>query len=295
MNNLKYSLFIFLGACSYGIVASVVKKGLAAGHTVYELIGSQYLIGFFLLILTIPFIKKIKIAFKQIAALLMTGTVLSLTGIFYGLSIDHLPASLAIVLLFQFTWIGILIEAVYEKKLPNRKKLISVLFLLVGTIFASNLLLNTGESIEVAGLIYGLLSALTYALFIFASGKAATSVPSIQRSIYITLGGLITLLFIVGPTIVAEGVHFSGLWKFSLAMALFGAIFPIVFFAIGTPKVEAGLATIVGSAELPAAIIAAMLIVGEKISSAQVFGIVLILIGISIPQLHFFTKAQSKI
>lgn len=60
MGNLKYSLFIFLGACSYGILASIVKLGLQAGYSVPELTGSQYLFGLLLLLLSFPFIKKQK-------------------------------------------------------------------------------------------------------------------------------------------------------------------------------------------------------------------------------------------
>ncbi|MEH7123250.1 DMT family transporter [Bacillus sp. JJ1532] len=295
MNNLKYSLFIFIGACSYGILASIVKTGLTAGHTVYELTGSQYLFGFLLLLITYPFIKRVKISFKQAGALMLTGTALSLTGIFYGLSLERVSASLAIVSLFQFTWIGILIEALYEKKMPSKNKILSVIFLIIGTVFASNLLSSSAQPLQIDGLVYGFLSAVTYALFIFASGKVATGVPTIQRSVFITLGGLIVLLFIAGPMLITNGVNLDGLWKYSLSMAFFGAIFPIVLFAIGTPKIDAGLATIVGSAELPAAIVAAMLILGEKITSAQTIGIALILIGISIPQLRFIRMSRNRL
>lgn len=295
MNNFKYSLFIFFGACSYGILSSIVKTGLTAGHTVYELTGSQYLFGFLLLLLTLPFIKRVKVSFKQAGALMLTGTTLGLTGIFYGLSIERVSASLAIVLLFQFTWIGILLESIYEKKIPSKNKIFSAIFLIIGTIFASNLITSSGQPIHVAGFVYGLLSAVTYAVFIFASGKVAVGVPSIQRSIFMTLGGLIVLSLIAGPMLMTNGIHLQGLWKYSLSMAIFGAIFPIVLFAIGTPKIDAGLATIVGSAELPAAIIAAMLILGEKISSSQTIGIALILVGISIPQLRFLKWSRNRL
>ena len=295
MKNIKYSIFIFIGACSYGILASIVKTGLIAGHSVYELTGSQYLFGFILLLLSSPFIKKVKVSFKQAGALMLTGIALSSTGIFYGLSLERVSASLAIVLLFQFTWIGILIDAIYERKIPSWNKVISVIFLIIGTIFASNLISSTGQPIPIDGVIYGLLSAVTYAIFIFASGKVATEVPSIQRSIFITLGGLLILIMIAGPMLMKNGVYLDGLWKYSLSMAFFGAIFPIVLFAIGTPKMDAGLATIVGSAELPAAIVAAMLILGEKVSSDQTIGIVLILIGISIPQLRFIKLSRNRL
>lgn len=294
MAHLKYSLFIFLGACSYGILASIVKLGLQAGHTVHELTGSQYLFGLLLLLLSFPFIKKTKITLKQTAALLITGASLSLTGILYGMSLDRNPASIAVVLLFQFTWIGILIEALYEKKRPSNAKIISAILLIIGTVFASNLLASSAHSIKADGLIYGLLSAVTFASFIFASGKAGKGIPGIQRSIFITLGGLLLVAAVSGPLLISGEIQLQGLWKFGLLTALFGAIFPIIFFAIGSPHIDSGLATIIGSAELPAAVAAAMLLLGERITEVQTFGIILILIGISIPQLSFKKVSKNR-
>ncbi|MDQ0270505.1 EamA family transporter [Cytobacillus purgationiresistens] len=294
MNNLKYSLYILIGACSYGILASIVKLGLGAGFAVHELTSSQYLFGLTLLILVLPFVKKVKISFKKIGALMLTGTALSLTGILYGLSLERNPASIAVVLLFQFTWIGILLESVYLKKMPSKMKVISALFLIIGTVFASNIVSGGIHSIALDGLIYGVLSAVTFALFIFFSGKVATDIPTIQRSVFISLGGLCILILIFGSRVADTGIDFGGIWPYGLMMAFFGVILPIVLFALGTPHIDSGLATIVGSAELPAAVLAAMLILGEQISQAQIIGIVIILIGICLPQFQLYKSQQNR-
>ncbi|MCM3180529.1 EamA family transporter [Cytobacillus horneckiae] len=295
MNNIKYSLYILIGACSYGVLASIVKLGLGAGFAVHELTSSQYLFGLILLIIALPFIKRTKITLKQIGALMLTGTALSMTGILYGLSLERNPASIAVVLLFQFTWIGIVFESIYLKKMPSRLKIISAILLIIGTVFASNIVLGGFEDIALNGLIYGFLSAITFALFIFFSGKVATHVPSIQRSVYITLGGLMILVSIFGTRVAATGIDFGGIWPYSLLLAFFGVILPIVLFSLGTPHIDSGLATIVGSAELPAAVIAAMIILGEQITQAQVIGIIIILLGICIPQFQMLKSHRKGI
>ncbi|BCB02417.1 hypothetical protein [Bacillus sp. KH172YL63] len=53
-----------------------------------------------------------------------------------------------------------------------------------------------------------------------------------------------------------------------------------------TPHLDSTLSTIIGAAELPAAILAAIWILGEQVASLQVVGIVFILVGICIPQFH---------
>lgn len=295
MQNIKYSLLLLLGASSYGILASIVKLAFSHGYDVHQVTGSQYLFGLIFLLCFFPFIKRVKVSFKSTIALILVGMSLSLTGILYGLSLKSNPASIAVVLLFQFTWIGVLMDAIYERTFPSRDKWLSILCLLGGTVLAGNLMPSNLASIEVAGFIFGLLSAVSFATFIFAGGKVAKGVPSIQRSIYMMFGGLLLIVCIFSPSFIYDGTITSGgLWKFAIMTCFFGAIFPIVFFAIAGPKVNSGIATIIGSAELPAAILAATIILGETITSQQVLGILLIVVGICVPQVGFILKTRKQ-
>ena len=182
----------------------------------------------------------------------------------------------------------ILIEAVDLKRMPSRKKLLSVFLLWIGTLLAAGIG-SKGfiwkDNFE--GIMYGLFSAITFAFFIFFSGKVAKGVPAIQRSTVISAVGLAFVLTIISPTFIMNGTLVSGLWKYGIMLGLFGLVIPVVFFAIGTPKIDSGSAMIAGAAELPAAIVAAMLILGEKITFVQALGIILIMIGMAIPQMYF--------
>jgi drug/metabolite transporter (DMT)-like permease len=296
MKQLHYSLFVLLGACSYGIHASIVKIGFAQGFTVTEVTGIQYLYGVLILFLAFLFSKKVKFNVKQLASLFGVGIFLSLTGIFYGMSLARVPASIAVVMLFQFTWIGLLIEAVYLKKIPSNKKLLSVVFLWAGTLLAGGIGSASGfrwsENIE--GILFGFLGSITFALFIFFSGKVAQGVPTLQRSLFIGIGGLLTVFICFQPSFLKEPVEIVNMAGFGLVVALFGMILPIVLFAIGTPHLDSSISTIVGAAELPAAIIAAVIILNESVSELQLVGILLILIGIIIPQIHFRAHRPKK-
>lgn len=285
MNQLRYSLFILAGACSYGVQASVVKLATNAGYQASQMTGSQYLFG--LLLLLIPFLltTRISLTFKQVAALLGLGVLLSLTGVFYATSIQDLSASIAIVLLFQFTWMGIFIESLYLKALPSGAKIISALLLWAGTFLAAGI---SSEGMDwtghTKGIASGFLAALTFALFLFFSGKAGKEVPAIQKSFIISAGGLLTAFLFVSPAFITDGTLTGGLWKYGVLVGLLGVLVPVILFALGTPHVEPGMATILGAAELPAAMIGAMFIVGEHLTFGQAAGITLILIGIAVPQ-----------
>ncbi len=297
MKSLHASVYILLGACSYGIHASLVKIGIAQNITISEITSSQYIIGILLLLLVLPFTKKKSMNRRQLFELLGIGVLVGLTGVFYGLSLAKIPASIAVVMLFQFTWIGLLIESVYLRSVPSRKKLVSVGFLWVGTFLAGSLVSSTGfqwsENIE--GIVYGFLGAITFALFLFFSGKVAKGIPTVQKSVLTILGGSVVVCGMLQPAFLSEPSRFVDIWEIGVIVSLFGSILPIVFFALGTPHLESSISTIIGAAELPAAIIAAMVLLHEDVSVLQSIGILLILIGIAIPQLTFrFQKPQKQ-
>ncbi|MBS4179245.1 EamA family transporter [Bacillus sp. FJAT-49731] len=289
MHQLKYLLFILVGASSYGISASMIKRTIGAGFSAQESMGGQYLFGFLMLAVIFLFTKKTKMTIKQSIELLLVGMVVSLTSIFYALCLRSVPASLAVVLLFQFTWIGILIEAIYLKKRPSRAKLIAILLLWIGTLLSGGIGSQSFEwSQNIEGIVFGLLSAISFAIFFFISGKVGAEIPAIQRSTVISAGGLLLVFFTITPLQIMHETVEHGLWEYGILQGIFGIILPVVFFALGTPKIDSGTATIAGAAELPAAIFAAMLILGESISIYQTVGIVIIIIGVAVPQINLF-------
>ncbi|MCR8643176.1 DMT family transporter [Paenibacillus sp. N1-5-1-14] len=285
MKNLQYSVLVFLGACSYGVLSTILKLGLAEGFTVSQILGGQYLFGWLILLVAMLLFSRVKVKLKQVGTLLLAGIPMSLTGVFYGVSVEQLPASLAVLLLFQFTWMGVVLEAIWERKMPSRGKLISIAVLIVGTLLAGGVLEQNSGQWTLMGVLCGLLAALTFAIYIFASGKVATNVPVFSRSFIMLTGALILLLIILTPTFLFDGSIVQGAWKFSLPQALMGSFIPVVFFAIGIPKIGPGLGAILGAAELPAAVIVSIVVLGEMVSVLQWVGIVLILLGIVVPQL----------
>jgi len=206
-NQAKYSLFVLIGACSYGIHASIVKLTFGAGHTIGEVTGSQYVFGLLMLLVVFAFSKKEKLTFKANLSLLGVGVFLSVTGIFYGLSLERVPASIAIVLLFQFTWIGIILDSIASKKKPSKEKLAAVILLWVGTLFAAGIGQANGFhwSASPAGIVYGFSASVTFALFIFFSGKVAKEAPTIQRSVMIAIGGISVVGILFRPTFIWDG------------------------------------------------------------------------------------------
>ncbi|QPA57100.1 EamA family transporter [Lysinibacillus sphaericus] len=285
MNKLKFSLVVLLGACSYGVLSSILKVGFSNGYTFPQLLGGQYVFGWFGLLILVLTFSRYKVSLKNIVSLLAVGTTMSLTSIFYGFSVKELPASIAIVLLFQFTWMGVLIEAIINKSFPSREKVLSIIILFVGTMLAGGVFEGLGQQLSLKGILFGLLAAITFSFYIFASGRVSTEVPIYSKSLLMTTSATLFVCIMFPPTYLMDGTLQAGLWKYALILGFFGVVIPVICFSIGIPKVGTGLGTILGAVELPTAVIASITLVHEVVSLLQWLGIVCILLGIFIPQM----------
>lgn len=292
---MRWMIAVFLGACSYGIVSTIAKFAYAAGFTAPELVGAQLLVAATLLWLITFAVKGQRPTKKEALLLLTSGIATGLTGLFYYQSLQYLDASIAIVMLFQFTWIGILIEAIIQRRVPSWDRLVAVALLGLGTVLAAGLADGSPKHLSTLGIILGLLSGLTYALMIITTGRVAPKVSSWTRSALIVTGATITAWIFFPPTFLLNGQLFHGLWKYGLLNGLFASFIPIALFSLGIPKIGPELATILGAAELPAAVFMSWLVLKEAVSPMQWAGVLVILAAIIFPELmQQRTKRQEQ-
>ncbi len=62
---------------------------------------------------------------------------------------------------------GVLIEAIANKTFPSREKLLSILILFIGTIFAGGIFDGIGQELSIKGITFGLLAAITFSNYIY--------------------------------------------------------------------------------------------------------------------------------
>ncbi|WP_028778037.1 EamA family transporter [Shimazuella kribbensis] len=280
MKTWQYGLIVFLGGCSYGVLSTFVKLAYSAGFSVTEVTGGQYLFGAILTWILYLFTKKQKLRLKQAAKLLLSGIPFGLTGVFYYQALQTLDASLAIIFLFQFVWIGTLLDWIIFKKKPTKGKVISIGMLILGSVLGAGLVAKSEVAVSFEGTVWGLLSALTFTTFIFLSGSVGKDTPPALKSALLSTGGLITVLSFFPPTFLFDLPVLLGVAPYGLFLGLFGVALPPLLFSIGMPKVGPGLGTILTASELPVAVIMSSLILSELVSFTQWLGVVIILAGI---------------
>ncbi|QAS54405.1 EamA family transporter [Halobacillus litoralis] len=281
---LKGSLLVLIGAASFGFTPIFVKKGFEYGYTLGQLNITQMVIAFVLLWVLCLF-KRVSIKDmnrKDALQVMLTGTSVGLTGIFYYGAMQYLPASLAIILLFQFVWVGMIYEWIFSKSKPTKINMISMVVTLTGVFFASDVFQGEVLDLPGMGILLGFLSAITYAGFIFFSGIVAPKTDPVLRSWFMVTGSTILILIVFMKDIPTIQMTDGRLWVVGAGIALVGAVIPPLFFAGGAPHISGRLANVLGSVELPVAIISAMVILSETVTLLQWLGILLIICAILI-------------
>ncbi len=288
---LKGVFLVGLGATSYGMLATFVKIAYGEGFTTPEVTIAQFTYGILGMLLINAFQKSkkgtevVKASTKNITQLMLAGTSLGMTSVFYYLAVKYIPVSIAIVLLMQTVWMGVIFEMILEKKAPSTQKIISVLIVLAGTALATNLIESTVD-LDWRGIVLGLLAATSFTTTMFTANRVATQISSAQRSLYMLLGGAV---IVTGFAIATQtgAFNFDIFLKWGIVLALFGTIIPPLLFNAGFPLTGIGLGSIVSALELPVSVLMAYFLLSEPVNSLQWLGIILIIIAIVIMNINF--------
>lgn len=291
---LKGVFLVGLGATSYGMLATFVKLAYQENFTTAEVTTAQFVLGILgvLLINSFQRIKHkntaIKATTKNIFQLMLAGTSLGMTSVFYYLCVRFIDVSIAIVLLMQTVWMGVLLEMILDKKLPSTQKIISVFIVLIGTALATNLLKNEIE-LDWRGIFWGMLAATSFTTTMFTANRVALGISSAQRSLYMLLGGAV---IVFGFAIATQNTpfNFDIFLKWGIVLALFGTIIPPMLLNAGFPLTGIGLGSIVSSLELPVSVLMAYFLLNEQVNSWQWLGIILIIVAIIIMNINLKLK-----
>lgn len=313
MNRNKFTggIFVFLGACSFGVLSTIVKKGYEEGYTLGQITGSQAFLGMVILwllyFLHTSLFKKSNLTSDDNSSerfqrkeekgqhlpevkenpsrptawwkVAFAGIFTGLVGIFYYQCVKLLPASIAIILLMQYLWISILIEAVVFKKRPHKMQLIAASIVLVGTFFAAGIF-NEAVTLNIKGIGFGLLAAFCYAIFLIASGRVGNDLLVLKKGALMITGSCIVTWIIFPPLFLFDGLFFDGLYKWGLSLAILGTVIPPLFFSFGIPRTGVSLGAILSATELPVAVVSSSVILQENVHVLQWVGVVLILSAI---------------
>lgn len=318
-NIVKGVLFVACGSSLYGMLATFVKMAYDEGFTTAEVTASQFVFGLLMLgiiniVMHLIYPNLPKIKREDIGKLMLAGSSIGFTSLFYYLSVQYINVSIAIVLLMQTVWISIITESILTRTFPSGKKIIATVIVLIGTALATNLISQTVE-LNYKGIFWGLLAACSFTTTMFTSNSIANYLPPYKKSILMVLGGAIVVtIFVifsqVGPnssetlrsfylnfsddTSGIRAFNFDIFMQWGIVLSLFGTVLPPILLNKGFPNTGLGLGSIVSSIELPVSVTMAFVLLNEQVLLVQWAGIALILFAIVFMNVNF-KKSQTLI
>jgi drug/metabolite transporter (DMT)-like permease len=291
-----FAFLVLLAGSSFGLVSTVMKSAYEHGFNVQEVTDGQYVFATLLLwMLVALWPRGTRIPRRQWFLLFALGIAGAGTSYTYYRSLTLLPASLAIVLLFQFAWIVMLMDILVTRRLPTAQKWVGVIMITMGTVLAVGLLEGHLGHFPWWAIFLGLLSAVFYAATLYLSGYVDTgSSPALRSAVTVSVSG-IAICCIFPPSIGMVHALAGGLWLWVLLSALFSQVIPQLLMLIAIPHTGGRMAGVLGSIELPVAVLVARIVLGETVSTAQWCGVALIMLGIVVSEWNLrFVSVKSR-
>ena len=289
MQKLTASFFILIASISYGSLGIVAKFAYNDGVSPNMLALSQMFFGllFFMLLKPQKLKKFFKIPTKTILLLGIGGSMSALTAYFYYESLGVLSASLAIIMLFQFVWIGLALELWRQKRAPTKIEIISILLCYIGTY------LSVGVGQEMDGKMYGLflgfLSGGAFAVYIFFTSTFCLEEEADVRAFWTILSAFVAILLLS-----SFGLDFSSIaaaLPWGALCGVLGVLIPFYIYAVFSPYIGASTTSLIASAELPSALILSALLLDEKLGVYQIIGSLFVLCAVFVV---FAAEAKAK-
>jgi len=197
-------------------------------------------------------------------------------------ALERIPASTFTVVIYSYPAIVALLSLFMGERLSGRGW-IALGLTILGIILTVP---DFGSGFtDMLGVVFTLLNAVTYALYIVVSGRLLRGHSNLAGASAWSISG--TFLTMVGVSLL-RGVNWpadASQWASLMAMAAISTVIPIFAFYAGMQKLGAARAAILSTVEPVFTLALAFLLLGERIQAIQILGAALILGSVILLQL----------
>lgn len=199
---------------------------------------------------------------------------------FYFISISEGSIAVAATLMYCAPVFVYLISFALKLEEPNAGKWISIIMVMVGIVMLTRIYNIDAGGVTLVGIATGLLSGLSYALFIFGF-KYAGPYGSPQAILVIAFAVLTGILVVLGDTAQIVGVPKSHSWPLFAILGLIGGGLSFIIYIVGLRNTAPAVASVVAMIEPVTASLFGVVVFQERLGGLQIFGMILILITVT--------------
>ena len=204
---------------------------------------------------------------------------------FYFVSIAEGSVAVAATLMYCAPVFVFLVSFVLRLERPTVFKWIAIVMVMIGVVLLTRILETGTGGVTPLGVAAGLLSGLSYALFIFGFKYAAPH-GSPQAILVIAFTALVALLIWTGDAGQAVAVLGAPSWPLFVILGVLGAGLSFIFYIVGLNHTDPAVASIVAMVEPVTASLFGVVVLGESLAALQILGMGLILITVTALSVH---------
>ena len=199
---------------------------------------------------------------------------------FYFVSIGQGSVAVAATLMYCAPVFVYLVSFALKLESPTTVKWVAMALVMVGVVLLTQIYDVSAGGVTALGVGAGLLSGLSYAIFIFGFKYAAPH-GSPQAILVIAFSVLAVILILPGDSEQAVAALTTPDWPLFVALGVLGAGLSFVLYIIGLKHTAPALASIVAMVEPVTASLFGVVVLHENLAGTQIAGMALILITVT--------------
>lgn len=208
---------------------------------------------------------------------------------FYFVSIAEGSVAVAVTLMYCAPVFVYLVSFTLKLESPTLFKWAAIAMVMLGIALLTGICEIGADEVTPIAAATGLLSGLSYALFIFGFKYAAPH-GSPQAILVIAFAVLVIILFWLGDAGQAAAALKAPSWPLFVVLGVLGAGLSFVFYIVGLNHTAPAVASIVAMVEPVTASLFGVVVLNENLIGSQIFGMALILL--SATALSVYSNAQ---
>ncbi|SEL42344.1 DMT family transporter [Ectothiorhodospira marina] len=204
---------------------------------------------------------------------------------FYFISIAEGSVAVAATLMYCAPVFVYLVSFALKLERPTLIKWAAIAMVMMGIVLLTGVYKVGAGEVTLIAAGAGLLSGLSYAIFIFGFKYAAPH-GSPQAILVIAFTVLAILLFLLGDAEQTAAVLQTPSWPLFVVLGVLGAGLSFIFYIVGLNHTAPAVASIVAMVEPVTASLFGVVLLNETLGALQVFGMVLILLTVTALSVH---------
>lgn len=272
---------VTLSAALYGLLGYFGTKLIEQQFSINAMLFWRFLIAMLWIVLVgLKDIKrqpKIDISIGTFCAAVLFGAMAYAGGSgFYFMASEYAGTGLAMVIFFAYPLFIVIFAWLMENYKIKKNTVIAMTAILIGLLLLAS---GHGIKINITGVLWALLAALSYAIYFYGSKFFTCRIPAYLQTILICAGCSVIFLLLalynhsfVFPTTLSA-------WLYIAAIGIIATALPIQLLLEGLKHIHPNKASLLSAFEPVVTLFVGIIMLGETVSVLQFIGALIIIVG----------------